>query len=109
MITEKVGSNVAHRVAVGAILSLWILGCSSVQAPPPEAPSAPPPTSVASSSIVPPEGQDLMVTLKTLLADPHAKPVMLGAGGLLAVLLLAVGLKKILRGNAPEAPSANGA
>ncbi len=106
MATIEDGSTSAGRAALGAVLSLWILGCSGVPAPPEEPQGAAPPASAA-AAVVPPAGPDPMETFKVLLSDRRAKPAMLGAGGLLAAVLLAVGIGKVLRGDSAEAHPAN--
>ena len=107
MFTVEKRSSWAGRIAAAAIFSLSMVGCGSVQAPPEEPTAAPMATPVATAGVVPPLGQAPIEELKALLADPRAKPAMLGAGGLLAVVLLGVGLRKVLRGDKTVAPSAN--
>jgi len=107
MFMGEVRSKSVGRIAVGVILSLWILGCHAVQEPSAEPQATTPSASIAPAAVAPPAGQNPFEAFKALLSDRRAKPVMLGAGGLLAAILLTVGLAKILRGDAPEAQPAN--
>ena len=60
------------------VLLLGLLGCAGVQTPP-EPEATPPSPPVASASVAVPGGETPIVLLKGLLADPRAKPVLLGA------------------------------
>jgi len=107
MFTNQGTSHGACRFAAAAILWLGILGCAGAPTPPAEPPAAAPPTSVAPAAIAPSAEQAPLEALKALLADRRAKPVLLGAGGLLAAILLGLGLAKVLRGDVPEARPAD--
>jgi hypothetical protein len=102
----------AHRrsaagVALTALFLSMLLGCAEVPAPAREPETAPPPPPVTSASVAVSAGENPIDALKALLADRRAKPALVGAGALLGAIVLAVGVGKILRGDAPKAGPGN--
>ena len=101
------GDRGVGRIIMGTILPLLLWGCSGVRTLTTEPEAAPPTPPVVSAATVLPTGQPAMEAITALLSDRRAKPAILGAGGLLAVILLAFGIGKVLRGESPEARAAH--